>query len=752
MNKVLNRPLFRKVALKKGYIKPIKARVGEFIGPQQFRPPAVIPSPVVQGPAMGGPSVTNPRRQLMNVPQQGMLRQGLGSIFRYGLSLPFFAGADLTGRFIESQNPNVSTPKKLLGQGIGGTAAALGAARIAPAALSLGTGPGLLALGLYGTGDYLVREGIKERRRIKAMSPKEREKFFQENRRKAFDYMSEGVSDQDLFGNFTPRPVDIKTTKKSGTDLPRPVQGRPSSKFAPEKNLNEMGPNDELANPKYAGAGEANLNRVQEDVISPTLPGGEDPDDPKDDKAVAQVEKIEQPKTKIQQTATKEINKSTANTIQTGGASDDPIFNNNIKLARQYFDELNKGQSSQAKLVFLSNLASGLLTGTTTRGGVGGALEVFGQALGPAVNNMVTVKLKEGELRAKRRETSLNAALEHMKFVNEGAARPEIDDRGVIQIRGSDGVLRNYRGVYGKDGTTFLFGGLGQDGREILVPIQQQGNIVDSNGNVLGVFEDFKSQKDLGSRLFDLQDILGNRYNALSVTRDVLKTLGQVDEEGEKPKAGAALTVDTFIRRFTGVAKELAGLNVIDDITNLSTSALENKLEELYQREMNAIERSDLSDEEKERARKQIDKDSLLSAAKRRLKARGLFSGLNRDEQEKLAVQETTLVYALANTFKDQDRLTQRDINAAREIVNIFSLRRSSKDVEASIKAIGQQLESDIRRTESLYREAGGLEATIIRLRKLAEFETFGQGTVPQTFLKDFTPEEIEEGLQDVQL
>ena len=167
---------------------------------------------------------------------------------------------------------------------------------------------------------------------------------------------------------------------------------------------------------------------------------------------------------------------------------------------------------------------------------------------------------------------------------------------------------------------------------------------------------------------------------------------------------------------------------------------------------MNAIERSDLSDEEKERARKQIDKDSLLSAAKRRLRARGLFSGLNRDEQEKLAVQETTLVYALANTFKDQDRLTQRDINAAREIVNIFSLRRSSKDVEASIKAIGQQLESDIRRTESLYREAGGLEATIIRLRKLAEFETFGQGTVPQTFLKDFTPEEIEEGLQDVQL
>ena len=744
MDKVLNRPLFRKEALRKGVLKPIRAVDGRFIGPQQFRPPAVIPTPVVQGPAMGGPTISNPRRQLMNVPQQGMFRKGLGSLYRYGASLPFLIGADLTGKFIESQNPNVSTPRKLLGQGIGGTAAALGAARVAPAALSMGFLPALAAYGLYEGGNQLVRAGIRERKRINAMTPAEREKFFQQNRAKALDYMSSGISDEDLFGKFVPRPKKEKTKVTEAN----PGAGRPSFRVK-DKNLKDMGPTDELAQDQYAGAGEADLNKIQESSINQTPPG-----DPRDQAKIPVVKQpeVKQPKTKIQQTATKDINKSTANTIQTGGASDDPIFNKNIKLARQYFDELDKGQSSQAKLIFLSNLASGLLTGTTTKGGIGGALEVFGQALGPAVNNMVTVKLKEGELRAKRRETSLNAALEHMKFVNEGAARPEIDDRGVIQIRGADGVLRNYRGVYGKDGTTFLFGGLGQDGREILVPIQQQGNIVDSNGNVLGVFEDFKSQKDLGARLFDLQDILGNRYNALSVTRDVLKTLGQVDEEGEKPKAGAALTVDTFIRRFTGVAKELAGLNVMDDITNLSTSALENKLEELYQREMNAIERSDLSDEEKEKARKQIDKDSLLSAAKRRLKARGLFSGLNRDEQEKLAVQETTLVYALANTFKDQDRLTQRDINAAREIVNIFSLRRSSKDVEASIKAIGQQLESDIRRTESLYREAGGLEATIIRLRKLAEFETFGQGTVPQTFLKDFTPEEIEEGLQDVQL
>jgi hypothetical protein len=58
---------------------------------------------------------------------------------------------------------------------------------------------------------------------------------------------------------------------------------------------------------------------------------------------------------------------------------------------------------------------------------VGGAMEVLGQAIGPAVNNYVTVKLKEGELRQSAREASLNAALDHMKFVNDNARvdRPE---------------------------------------------------------------------------------------------------------------------------------------------------------------------------------------------------------------------------------------------------------------------------------------------------------------------------------------
>src|SRR6056300_952461 len=120
-----------------------------------------------------------------------------------------------------------------------------------------------------------------------------------------------------------------------------------------------------------------------------------------------------------------------------------------------------------------------------------------------------------------------------------------------------------------------------------------------------------------------------------------------------------------------------------------------------------------------------------------------MLSGLSREEQEKLAVQEVTLTYALANTFKDQDRLTQRDVNAAKEIVNIFSLTRSSKDVKASIEAIGRQ--------ESLYTTAGGLETTLKDLRKLKNFEVFeGEGGVASQLAEDLSLEEIENIIEGI--
>jgi hypothetical protein len=490
------------------------------------------------------------------------------------------------------------------------------------------------------------------------------------------------------------------------------------------------------------------------------VPPGEQPPQLGGTSTVAQAEAVTKGQTPKLTTAEKkaletEDKKITENIINTGGVSGDPSFDQTIKLAKKYYDEVYSNKGSQANLIFLANLASGLLTGTTRKAGVGGAMEVLGQAIGPAVNNYVTVKLKEGELRQSAREASLNAALDHMKFVNDNARvdRPE-QTGGIVQVRGADGRLRNYKAYQMKDGTVTMAAGVGPDGRESFMTVPQGEAIVDSDGNTIGNFENFLPQTQIDKRLFDIQDTLGNRYNAYSVTRDVLNTLNQLDESGELVKAGAGLAIDQFTRRLSGVAKEILGF----DIGSMSEEELKQRVQQLQADELDALERDpDITDSEKERLKKQLNSDSLIAEAKKRILKntgdKGWFSGLSRGEQERLAVQETTLVYALANTFKDQDRLTQRDIDAARNIVNIFSMTRSSKDVKASIEAISRQLESDIRRQEGLYTQAGGLETTLRDLRKLKEFQQFETTKdLTETLLGDLGIKEIEEGLAGVQL
>jgi len=717
--------MFRKEALRKGVLKTINANTGVMVG----QPYTSAPVPAIRKPptAFERFKVSGPVRGIKSLGRQTVNPAILGG---------YYAGDKV------AQGLGIESPVGRMGFGLGGSYAA---ARMLPAVAGLGTLPSLAILGTAYGGKKLYDAGVKERARINAMSPAERKAFEIEQRNSAFDYMN--VSDEELFGKFVPKaPEPIDTKKSAAAPKEGPGSGRPSMRVKSKELKAEGDPllQDNVANSEDI----ADLDAVQENAVNidstgmpPGPPGSTDTLPTK----VVDKDMPEAEKKNIETENKKQGN----NEIALGGPSDDVEFNKTIALAKRYQEEVFKGEGSQAKLVFLANLASGLLTGTTRNSGIGGALEVFGQALGPAVNNYATIKLKEGELRARNREASLNAAVDHMKFVNENTVE-ESPDRtgGIIQIRGADGRLRNYKGYTLKDGTKQIAAGIGPDGREMFVPVSQGAPIADSNGQLIGQYENFLEQNSVDKRLFDIQDVLGNRYNALSVTRDVLRTLNQMDESGEQVKAGAALSIDQFTRRLSGVAKEVLGF----EVSGLSLDALEQKVAELQADEYAAIDRDpDLSEEGKEAAKKNLDSKNLIKQAKARLNKRGMLSGLSREEQEKLAVQEVTLTYALANTFKDQDRLTQRDVNAAKEIVNIFSLGRSSKDVKASIQAIGRQLESDIRRQESLYTVAGGLETTLKDLRRLKNFEVFeGEGGVASQLAEDLSIEEIENIIEGI--
>ena len=721
--------MFRKEALRKGVLKTINAQTGIMVGDSYRAPPV--------------PAIRKPPNAFERFKVSRPVR-GTANFIKGAANIPAYYG--FTGGMKVGEALGINDP---VGQTISGLGGAYAASRALPALAGIGLGPSLVGIAAIEGVRNRVNAGIKEYKRIQAMTPAEREAHNLKSMQFGMSYLDDEQFDQQ-FGKFVPKPIEEKVKKSEQIKKGLPGSGRVSLPGSAETDKLKAEGDPLLANDVVTSDNVANLDTVQENSLSGgSIPPGEEGGpgfvEQSDVTTTASKDMPEDEKKNIQNQNTKQGN----NEIELGGPSNDVDFNRTIKLAKKYQEEVFKNEGSQAGLVFLANLASGLLTGTTAKAGLAGAMEVFGQAIGPAVNNYATIKLKEGELRAKNREASLNAALDHMKFVNDNAVAERPDQTGgIIQIRGADGRLRNYKGYQMGDGTITMAAGV-VNGRESFVPVQQGAPIVDSTGAVIGQFENFLEQKNVDKRLFDIQDVLGNRYNALSVTRDVLKTLKQMDGD-ETVKAGAALSIDQFTRRLSGVAKEVLGF----EVSGMSLDALERKVQELQADEYAAIDRDpDLDEAGKEAAKKNLDSKNLIKQAKARLKGRGLLSGLSREEQEKLAVQEVTLTYALANTFKDQDRLTQRDVNAAKEIVNIFSLARSSKYVRASIEAIGRQLESDIRRQESLYTVAGGLESTLKDLRRLKNFEVFeGEGGVASQLSSDLSIEEVREKLDKMEL
>ena len=727
LNKVLNRPLFRQQALKKGALKPIKARIGQMIGP-----PTVNVTGQMQ---RNFPVAINQQGFFGRNIRPAMQRTGRFLKGSFGIR-PLIAG---TGTYMLSDDIltklGVTGPLKTA---INFGAGALG---VTPAGRIIGYGYSGLK-GLAALADKVRKDNPESFVGLNETDPYGT----------TFNQITGGVLSGEplLTGDRAINPFrKLDPTKPRGRGVTKKAREKriELAKQAAEEGSEGAIVPDALKQPDNSivvnNQPIGDLNEIVTNAATPRDPDITMRGDPE-----ANLDMQMKPEAPVEEPGEK---KSTAQLEKEAldlRAGRTPGTDATLALAREYFNELNEGQPpSQARNVFLSTLAAGLMSGTTRKQGLGGALEVLGQALGPAMNNYATLALKEGELRQKNREASLNAALNHMKALNTAAKSPDRTG-GVIQYRTPDGELRNTVGFRLKDGT--IQRPVVIDGRQAFVTVPQGGPITDAQGNVIGVVQQFREQKDIDKRLFDIEDVLGNRYTAYSTTLDVLKTLNRLTPEGETVKAGAALTVDAFVRRTTGVAKELLGIEI-----GATTAEAEKKLQQYYDDEVAAIERDpDLSEDEKKNEIANIlNKDGLIKEAKKRLKKNtGWFSGLNREEQEKLAVQEVSLIYALANTFKDQDRLTQRDINAAREIVNIFSLSRSSKDVKASIEAIGNQLAADIKRQERLFTNAGGLYSTILDLRQLKNFTAGAVGDIAPSLEKAFTEKEIRETLEDVNL
>ena len=672
--------MFRKEALRKGVLKTINANTGVMVGQPYTSPPV--------------PAIRKPPTAFERFKVSGPVR-GIKSLGRQTVN-PAILGGYYAGDKV-AQGLGIESPVGRMGFGLGGSYAA---ARMLPAVAGLGTLPSLAILGTAYGGKKLYDAGVKERARINAMSPAERKAFEIEQRNAATDYMN--VSDEELFGKFVPKaPEEFETKKSAAAPKEGPGSGRPSMRVK-SKELKAEG--DPLLQDNVADSNDiANLDSIQENALnidSTGMPPG--PPGSTDDVLVA--------KAKIEDQLTDEEKKKIKEDKQTppsgpglvkqgdGSVIDDVV----ISRARQLYDKLNKGQGSQANLIFLANLASGLMTGTTAKAGIGGAMEVFGQALGPAVNNYAIAKMKENELERNSMETYLGYALEELKLFNEAAQGEPFDgDKGIIQFVDQSGVTRNVKGRESKDGTMEVATGrLDNNGRMIYVPVGSEG--VEGYGSPVQFFD----KKTVDANTQKVGETLSNRYKTYKIANDVLDILNT------QPTAGGPRgTIDLYVNRFGGALSDVFG----------RSNPTKSDAEALYNNLKIKIETNDTyTEKEKKLLLNKLDFGNVYKDAEKRIKER--TGKIDSDTLEKLAVAETTLVYALANSFKDQDRLTQRDVQAAEKLVNLFTLTRGSEATRSSIKAIAEELESDILRYENDYKRLGGLEITLNTMRTQNKF------------------------------
>ena len=782
LNKVLNRPLFRQAALKKGYLKPINAKVGQMIG---MDVPGGVQNYVQKG---GG----------FYDPVTGRIVGGLPAVQGAAPkpSIGYRIGRDIRGFFSNLRR----NPMSLLRSGTPGfgTSSFIGAAGLYPlieegtrklgvegpakpvadlgvAALlgrtPVGMGVGLGYAGYRGARPFVgrVTDLIKER----PLGTTAANPAFMPSVEGVLGQPLEQVSFEEMYRNnpaisrnFMPAEASIDNraiASGRGAGSKDPSVGYEEFRTAfgkgkgdvltqPENTIVQGG-NSYIDVTKLANEAKNNIDDIEgvagegetaglsnELISNKTLDGLQtykdaamlnarlmsyDKFEKEEEESLVKGMKPEAPVEEVPTTNTGANQKVVKRAATSQRMISDPL----IDRARELYNQMNQGKGMpQSNLVFLANLASGLLTGTTNKKGLGGALEVFGAALGPAVNNYAVMKLKEDEIQRNSMETYLGYALDELKLFNEAAAgTPFEGELGVIQFTDPNGNVKNLKGRQTKGGTMEVATGqLDQNGRMVYAPLSGEALAE------LGTPTQFLDKKEIDKNTVKIGETLSNRYKTYAVANDVLDILSA------KPTAGGPRgAIQLFTTRFGGALQDVFGIG--------STTAAEAKA--LYEQQKAQIETDDtLSDEAKKKILKTFDYDSIYNQAEKRIKSRLGDEEVDADTLEKLAVSETTLVYALANSFKDQDRLTERDVRAAERLVNLFTLTRGSESTRASIKAIAEELERDILRYEYDYRRVGGLEITLDAMRKQNKFRLQEGTQISESILGKFdqmNPDEL---------
>ena len=302
------------------------------------------------------------------------------------------------------------------------------------------------------------------------------------------------------------------------------------------------------------------------------------------------------------------------------------------------FDKLGDFARTASGNAFLLKFAAGLLSGKGSFG------EVLGNALNPAVDLFAAYRLKEQELDTKLIEAQRKAASEANKDlkINVGSYPLQLKDGTITQVPA-------FQNDKTKD-TSYVY-----QGKEYKVNVSE-----------IGQFSLKKAETDAGT--VKLIGKVGDNIAANALVTDLLlqdpQTLGT---------SGAAKYLFNRVVGVAGAVGDLGKSVSYKDIIDVNTGEVVTGAEAKRMRDLGA---------------KIDDKFKIISKD---------YQNLDEGTKAVLAkngVTAQTLKYFLANAFKDEDRLTNRDLEYIDKITNILTPFKNGALVQAELREVQSYLKN----------------------------------------------------------
>jgi hypothetical protein len=485
--------------------------------------------------------------------------------------------------------------------------------------------------------------------------------------------------------NFTPRPIGVK-------DPINKREAQYGEDLSKANKITEVAEALGININNIAAVGEETLKKIAEqtdvplpDVFRLTGYGGKG----KDPEPIAPTipGQIDQVTNNIAGMTNNEVDRMVKNrkNILTRAENLSPL-SKEFTAFRDQINEMTGGTTNLNNLVAMK-FAGQLLSGKSRKGGISGALEIAGQGMESAGNDLMSIALAQKNQDMTLAQAFLKSkadAAEAEAKAKEGPGFVGGDKVFKIEDQNYPGQFYNVKGLTGKDGKIYY-----RDSKNNIVPARegQVGYESKENNDKMNLYASNLEENKRGAEMIDFV------INALPESGTFSAAFGLAKED------------------VIGTAKQVFGMN------GLTGSSFDTEIKDLMRDKRNSVEEQELMIENYDKDMAKVEKRANeMAKASYKERGGGFFSRPSDAELTtftKLALIEQRMKYLVANANKAEDRLTQKDIENAAQRTEIIKFYGSARTVRKNYEVLQKEFSNKAQAFAMQYRRAGGTESSM---------------------------------------